>query len=100
MNDFIGSYRNGKKNGEGRRFYDNGIYEGAWKGDVRWGSGIMWYNNGELYLGEWQNDLYEGAGVLTRGDHMKDFRVRSFFTPGNYVPQQTETAMKEHSRMA
>lgn len=68
MNDFIGSFRNGKKSGEGQRFYDNGIYEGSWKRDERSGRGIMWHNNGELYLGEWKNDVYDGSGILVKGD--------------------------------
>lgn len=70
LNEFIGSFRNGRKNGEGQRFYDNGIYDGAWKGGKRSGRGIMWFDSGELYLGEWLNDVYDGPGVLVRGDNV------------------------------
>lgn len=67
MNDFIGSFRNGKKHGEGRCFLEDGVYEGDWHRNQRSGCGMMWYKNGELYAGEWKNDKYHGAGVLVKG---------------------------------
>lgn len=68
LNQFIGSYRHGKRDGEGQRFYDNGIYDGGWRNNKRSGRGIMWYEDGGLYFGEWKNDAYDGAGVLVKGD--------------------------------
>lgn len=68
LNEFIGNFRNGKKNGEGQRFYDNGIYDGGWCSNKRSGRGIMWYHSGELYFGEWKKDVYDGSGVLVKGD--------------------------------
>ena len=74
LNDFIGTFRNGKKNGEGQCFYDNGIYEGECKKDERSGLGIMWYKCGEFYLGEWKNDMYHGVGVFVKGDPLMSFK--------------------------
>lgn len=73
LNDFIGSFRNGTKSGEGQRFYDNGIYDGAWENNKRSGKGIMWHNSGELYFGEWQDDVYSGYGVFMKGDLIMNF---------------------------
>ncbi|CRL03817.1 CLUMA_CG016373, isoform A [Clunio marinus] len=66
LNDFIGCFRKGKKDGEGQRFYDNGTYEGTWKNNKKAGLGIMYYNDGRVYFGEWKDDVYDGTGVLVQ----------------------------------
>lgn len=68
LNDFIGSFRQGTRHGEGQCFYENGIYEGEWQQGDRSGRGIMWYKDGGLYVGEWKNDAHDGAGVFVKGE--------------------------------
>jgi MORN repeat len=67
MNVYIGTYQSGLKNGEGRKYYDNGIYDGSWKNDKRCGLGIMWFNDGTFYMGEWNSDKFHGHGVFVKG---------------------------------
>lgn len=61
---YIGQWRNGFKEGEGKQFYRDGVYFGYWSGSKRNGLGIMWFSDGRLFLGEWMNDKYHGMGVL------------------------------------
>ena len=46
------------------RLYDNGKYEGEFKGDKREGKGIFKYNNGNIYEGDWKNNNIEGKGIF------------------------------------
>lgn len=62
---YIGQWRNGFKEGEGKQFYkDGGVYFGYWSGNKRHGFGIMWFADGSLFLGNWMNDMYHGTGIL------------------------------------
>ena len=60
---YIGSYVNGKKDGQGKSLYrDGAIYEGSWKNDKREGKGVIIYGDGDKYDGYWMNDSAHGIG--------------------------------------
>ncbi|TMW40273.1 hypothetical protein DOY81_014647, partial [Sarcophaga bullata] len=61
---YMGEWCDDMKWGEGKQYYDDGIYYGGWKYNRRHGLGIKWYNNGDLYMGEWQADVHHGLAVL------------------------------------
>ena len=55
---FDGEYWNGKKNGKGRQYNNNGrlIYEGEYLNGIRNGKGIEYNRNGEIiFKGEYLN---------------------------------------------
>ena len=61
---YIGEVVNGKKEGKGIYYYNDGDrYEGDWKNDIREGKGIYYYNDGERYEGDWKNGKKEGKGI-------------------------------------
>jgi hypothetical protein len=64
---YDGEYLHGKKHGEGRKFYNNGVYQGRWENDEKV-FGIMEYNDGKTYMGEWCNDKCDGLGLLLYND--------------------------------
>ena len=43
-------------------YYNNGIYSGSFKNNLREGHGKYTYNNNEIYEGKWKNNLKEGKG--------------------------------------
>lgn len=62
---YVGCWANGKMEGEGTYFYDNGeIYTGEWMRNKRSGKGRLDYTNGDYYEGEWANDSQQGIGSL------------------------------------
>lgn len=89
---FVGTYQNGRANGQGIAKFSNGDrYEGGWQDDKMHGTGVYttargsvytgeWVNgsmhgkgvyrhaNGSRYEGEWANDYYEGVGSYTDAD--------------------------------
>jgi len=62
---YIGQWKNGNRNGEGKMNYRNGdIYEGQWKNGNIQGKGKMIYENGNVYEGEWKNGNMQGQGKM------------------------------------
>ena len=62
---YEGDFLNGKKEGEGIIYYNNGDkYDGEWVNDNAEGKGIYYQKNGDIYVGEWKNDKREGRGIL------------------------------------
>jgi len=62
---YVGCWSNGKMEGEGTFFYDNGeIYSGEWLQNKRSGRGRLEFKNGDFYEGEWLNDCEHGMGSL------------------------------------
>ena len=62
---FIGEYLNGKRNGQGKEYYDNGEkkFEGVYLNGKRNGKGKEYYDNGKLYFeGEYLNGARYGKG--------------------------------------
>ena len=62
---FEGEFLNGKKNGKGKEYYDNGNlqFEGEYLNGKRNGKGKEYNNNGTLkYEGEYLNDKRHGIG--------------------------------------
>lgn len=66
LNTYIGTFKCGLKHGDGQSYLTDGVYDGNWKKNKRSGYGIMWYNDGIIYIGEWMNDKYHGHGVLVQ----------------------------------
>eukprot|EP00238_Polyblepharides_amylifera_P000428 CAMPEP_0196572702 /NCGR_PEP_ID=MMETSP1081-20130531/2701_1 /TAXON_ID=36882 /ORGANISM="Pyramimonas amylifera, Strain CCMP720" /LENGTH=288 /DNA_ID=CAMNT_0041890105 /DNA_START=102 /DNA_END=968 /DNA_ORIENTATION=+ len=62
---YIGTMKNGMREGNGRHDYPNGDwYLGEWVADEREGEGKC-YSGGNEYLGAWQRGRPEGQGCLT-----------------------------------
>ncbi|MEE0913160.1 MAG: CFI-box-CTERM domain-containing protein [Ruminococcus sp.] len=63
---YIGSVRNGSKEGNGEFQYNNGdSYAGSWSGNKRNGNGIYKYKNGKELKGVWKdNKIWDGSGYL------------------------------------
>ena len=61
---YEGYFKNGKPNGYGKCFYENGnYYIGEFLDGVRHGKGIIYYQNGKIkYEGNFINDICEGEG--------------------------------------
>ena len=65
---FIGELKNGKKEGKGTAYYNNGDkYEGEFKNDLRDGYWIYFYGNekykDDVYIGYWKEGKFEGKGI-------------------------------------
>ena len=60
--------------GEGRMAYKDGrTYEGKWKGDKRYGQGVLKDKKGSIvYKGYWLDDLYHGRGVQINTKRAKE----------------------------
>ena len=57
-NRYIGQYKDGKRNGYGKMFYNNGcIYEGYSINNNKDGFGIYYYFDKTKYIGNFQNDI-------------------------------------------
>lgn len=55
----------GMRCGRGKSFHDDGSrYNGEWKDDKRWGSGIIQLSSGDIYSGSFESDLFDGIGKL------------------------------------
>lgn len=67
INEYVGTFKRGCRDGEGQMYYSNGVYDGNWKHNKRCGEGIMWFNDGALYLGEWRGDKFNGHGIFVQG---------------------------------
>lgn len=64
---YEGTFKNGKKDGEGKYFYSNGeiCYEGGFRNDSFYGKGTLYYDNGQKkYEGSFMNNVYSGQGEL------------------------------------
>lgn len=52
LDRFEGEWRDGKKNGQGVMYFNNGdSYEGEWKDGHKNGRGIYRFSNGDIYEG-------------------------------------------------
>ena len=63
---YIGSYRNGKRDGYGKFVMINGdVYEGEFRNDKYNGKGIYKWQNGLEYNGKFKDNKKEGFGILS-----------------------------------
>jgi hypothetical protein len=66
MNSFVGQWKNGKMDGEGKLTYFNWVYyQGHFKEGKQSGKGKFVWKNGEKYKGDFDNGHRNGFGVLT-----------------------------------
>ena len=67
---YIGDWKENKKDGYGIKIYSNkDKYEGYWNNDLRNGKGTYWLCIGKnkyrkLYTGDWKNNKKEGHGIF------------------------------------
>lgn len=67
---YAGHWINGKFEGLGEYWYDNGdYYEGNFHNGKKSHFGRMWYNDGSFYQGFWKKDLYNDKGMIIYGNH-------------------------------
>jgi len=61
-NEYVGQWKNNKREGEGIMMYNNGkdVYQGEWENDKKDGNGKMTYANGDVHEGIWVEDVYIG----------------------------------------
>lgn len=62
---YTGDMLNGNRHGKGTQVYTNGKYVGDWHNDLKDGSGIYSWTNGDIYSGEWIKDQRTGKGIYT-----------------------------------
>ena len=55
-------------------YYDYGKYEGSIINGKRDGYGILYYNNGNRYEGYWKNDKKDGRGIFHYNDGKKEIQ--------------------------
>ena len=54
-------------------YKDGRTYEGKWKGDKRYGQGVLKDKKGSIvYKGYWLDDLYHGRGVQINTKRAKE----------------------------
>jgi calpain-15 len=59
---FKGNYSNGKRNGQGTAYYEEGIYEGNFTENKKTGMGKYTFPKGCYYIGEFANNSFNGKG--------------------------------------
>ncbi len=70
--DYLGEWKDGKKNGHGKFTWEDGrVYEGAWKDDTMTGWGVFTWPDGSRYEGQWMNNLRHGTGTFYTADGRK-----------------------------
>jgi len=61
---YEGELKNDLRDGKGTMVWKDGDrYEGDWKNGKFEGRGTYFYNNGDKYVGEFKNDICEGKGI-------------------------------------
>ena len=67
--NYVGKFKDGKKNGQGTFTYPEGQkYVGRWKDDKRNGQGTLTSPSGYKYEGEWKDGKPDGQGTETFPD--------------------------------
>jgi len=76
---YEGDFSNGKLNGNGKCFYENGnYYIGQFSNNLRHGKGTIFYKNNSIkYEGDFNKDLVEGNGKYIWEDG--DYYIGQFF---------------------
>ena len=67
---YDGEYVNGKFEGIGKYYYDDGnYYIGQWKNGLGNGEGVLYFKDGRvIYDGEFVNDKFDGRGKFYEPD--------------------------------
>ena len=74
---YEGSWRRGKRHGEGTLWYEgkgsDAFYKGSWVNGLREGpQGVMRYPSGNVYTGSWKADRRHGSGGVMRWTNMEE----------------------------
>jgi len=77
---YTGQWQNGKRNGQGTLFFENGVFEGQWVDDYAHGVGTISHKNGDIFKGEYKNNKKCGPGTYTWKDGSEE--------KGDYVDGQ------------
>jgi len=86
--DYIGEWKDEKKNGHGKFTWEDGrIYEGDWKDDMMTGYGTFTWPDGSRYEGQWFDNLRHGKGTFYSADGRKmetEWRFdKPLYSPGD-----------------
>ena len=67
--EYIGDYRDGKKEGEGvYKWKDGSHYYGSWEDNQIHGAGVHEWTDGRCYMGQWKDGKMHGIGRYTWSD--------------------------------
>ena len=70
--EYLGSWKDGKWDGEGIKLYDSGYYKGAFQANERNGKGITYRSDGTKWFeGDYKNGQWEGKGTYYWEDGSK-----------------------------
>jgi hypothetical protein len=62
---YAGEWQDDMKSGSGIYFYENGdVYDGTWSRNMKQGWGRLNYADGSVYEGEWNEENRHGQGIL------------------------------------
>jgi hypothetical protein len=72
VDEYVGEYKNGKRNGQGTLTLPDGTkYVGEFKDDLFNGQGTETYPDGAKYVGEWKDGKQNGRGTYTNSKGVK-----------------------------
>jgi hypothetical protein len=72
VDEYVGEYKNGKRNGQGTLTLPDGTkYVGEFKDDLFNGQGTETYQDGAKYVGEWKDGKQNGRGTYTNSKGVK-----------------------------
>ena len=105
---YIGRWAKGKKEGEGKEYYENGEikYDGNFVNDKYEGMGKYIYENGDYYIGQWLNGKKHGKGyirnseeknlieVFYNNDKRQEKEGKSFNKDGNVYNRNNQGKIK------
>ena len=72
---YVGEWKDGKENGNGKRNYPDGRnYVGEWKDGIEHGQGTFNYPDGKKYVGEWKKGNYwDGNSYDKNGNFVRRY---------------------------
>ena len=76
--EYKGDFKNMKREGNGTELFDGNEYIGEFRDDKKNGQGIMKIKNNDLYRGNFTNDKYNGMGCYIWSNKKKEYN-------GNFV---------------
>ena len=89
---YEGTFLNGMRDGMGKFYQEEHVYEGEWKSDMAFGKGLLLLSDGAKYEGYFKDGRFNGLGTYyySDGSRYEGFFVNdiregrgSFYTPDN-----------------